>query len=101
MSATVQNNLSNPMVQEAYQLIGQLSENQLAVTVKSIKELIKQNNNYEMKQEELQIKEAAFAELLELRKKFAATNPKSLEEERFEAMAEKYPFLKDDVKCKE
>ena len=62
MSATVQNNLSNPMVQEAYQLIGQLSENQLAVTVKSIKELIKQNNNYEMKQEELQIKEAEFSD---------------------------------------
>ena len=101
MSATVQNNLANPMVQEAYQLIGQLSENQLAVIVKSIKKLIEQNNNYETGQEELQRKEAAFAELLKLRKKFAATHPKSLEEERFEAMAEKYPFLKDDVKCKE
>ncbi len=100
MSATLQNNLSDPMVQEAYQLIGQLSENQLAVIVESIKKLIEQNNN-KLEIEDIERKRAAFAELLELRKKFAATHPKSMEEERFEAMAEKYPFLMDDIAGKE
>ena len=101
MPTTLQNNLANPMIQEAYQLIGQLSEKQLSVIVKYIKEIIDQNNICEIEQEELQRKRAAFNDLLELRKKIAATHPKTMEEERFEAMAEKYPFLRDDISSKE
>lgn len=95
MSAMVQDNISSPMIQEAYQLLGKLNERQLIVVVNSIKKFVAQNNSYENEQEEIQRKKEAFAELLELRKKFAATKPKSFEEERFEAMAEKYPFLRE------
>ncbi len=98
MSITVQNNATNSMAQEAYHLIDQLNENNLPIVISFIKNIIKENNHQENEHEELQRKRAAFARLMELREEIAATHPKSLEEERFEAMAEKYPFLRDDVK---
>jgi len=97
MSTVAQDNIADSMIREAYQLLGKLSENQLVVIVNSIKSFIEQNNRRESEQEEIQRKKEAFAELLELRKKFAATHPKSFEEERFEAMAEKYPFLRNNA----
>jgi len=97
MSTVAQDNIADSMIREAYQLLGKLSENQLVVIVNSIKSFIEQNNRRESEQEEIQRKKEAFAELLELRKKFAATKPKSFEEERFEAMAEKYPFLRNNA----
>jgi len=97
MSTVAQDNIADSMIREAYQLLGKLSENQLVVIVNSIKSFIEQNNRRESEQEEIQRKKEAFAELLELRKKFAATKPKSFEEERLEAMAEKYPFLRNNA----
>ena len=98
MSTPIQNNETNPMAQEAYQLIGQLNDNNLSIVVNFIKKLIDENSHQESEHEELQRKRAAFAKLMELREEIAATHPKSLEEERFEAMAEKYPFLRDEVR---
>ncbi len=93
MSAVIQNNLAGPMMEEAYRLLGKLNENQLNVIVNSIKKFIEENSKSKDDKEEIRRRKEAFAELLELRKKFAATKPKSYEEERFEAMSEKYSFL--------
>ena len=98
MSAVIHNNFTSPIMQEAFQLLGKLNENQLIVIVNSIKSFIEQNSNYENEHGEIREKKEAFAELLQLRDKFAATEPKSLEQERLEAMAGKYSFLRDDVK---
>jgi len=94
----LQKNMTSPIEQEAYSLLRQLNEHNIIVAVNFMKKLIAEENNIETKQDELARKRAAFAKFMELREKIAATNPKSLEEERFEAMAEKYPFLRDDVK---
>ncbi|MBO6178570.1 MAG: hypothetical protein IKN12_06215 [Selenomonadaceae bacterium] len=93
MSAVTQSNIVSPMVEEAYRLLGKLNESQLIVIVNSIKKFIEENRASKDEKEEIRRKEEAFAELLELRKKFAATEPKSYEEERFEAMKAKYSFL--------
>ena len=98
METSIQN--LNPMVQEVYRLIGQMNEQNIVAVFNFIKKLQAEDESYNSEQENLQLRREAFAELLKLREEFAATHPKSLEEERFEAMAEKYPFLREDVRNK-
>ena len=90
------NSIEIPVKQEVYHLLEQLSEANMISVVAFIKHLLTETKRYENAQEDLREKDAAFEELLKLRKRFAATNPKSFEEERFEAMAEKYPFLRGE-----
>ena len=98
METSMQN--VSPMVQELHRLIGQMSEQNIVAVFNFIKKLQAEDESYNNEQENLQLRRKAFAELLKLREEFAATHPKSLEDERFEAMAEKYPFLREDVRNK-
>ena len=88
----------NPMVQEVHRLIGQMSEQNIIAVLNFIKKLQAEDEYHDNEEDDLPKKRAAFAKLMELREEMAALHPKSLEEERFEAMAEKYPFLREDVK---
>lgn len=96
MSALMQNNVVNPMTQEAYKILCQLNEHDTITTINFMRKLMENNNKNE--EQKSSKKMEAFARLMELREEIAATHPKSLEEERFEAMAEKYPFLRDEMK---
>ena len=92
-TALAQNNSATPIRQEAYALLEQLNDANLISVVAFIKDLLDKVNRDDEEQYDLRNKEIAFAELLELRKKFSSLKPKNFEEERLEAMTEKYPFL--------
>lgn len=83
----------SPAVQEAYGLISQLNEKNLALAVEYVKQLLKQGNDTAsstQEQEELNKKKAAFAKLMEIREEIAGANMPPMDEIRAEAIEKKY-----------
>ena len=93
MSITVQNNAANPMMQEAYNLLGQLNEHKIIVAINLLKKLVEEDVSPEKEQEELAQKRAAFARLMEIREEIAAANLPPIDEIRREAIEEKYGYM--------
>ncbi|MBR3457055.1 MAG: hypothetical protein IKH16_02705 [Selenomonadaceae bacterium] len=76
------NSIEIPVKQEVYHLLEQLSEANMISVAAFIKHLLAETKHYENDQEDLREKEAAFAELLELREKISAANLPPVEEIR-------------------
>ena len=97
-TSVLQKEVASPIEQEAYQLLGQLNEHNIIITVNFMKKLIAEENHIENEQDELARKRAAFARLMELREEIAASNLPSVDEIRREAIEQKYGYMMNKKK---
>lgn len=93
MSALMQNNVVNPMTQEAYKILCQLNEHDTITTINFMRKLMENNNKNE--EQKSSKKMEAFARLMELREEIAATNPPPIDEIRKDAIEKKYGYMID------
>lgn len=85
------NSSAERTMQDACRILSGLSASNMQIAMDFIKNLA-QADALKSGRTDITEKEQALAELLELRREFTATNPRSFAEERAAAMAEKYGF---------